>query len=92
MDGCGRSSADRSSINGNAAGAHGSGDGFEAARVMSEATRVMSEAAVRELGSPRVTGLTHAQLEDFLAQQYRQLLQDLLDLKAIGKPRVREAT
>jgi hypothetical protein len=58
--------------------------------------RAMFEAVVNELGSPQTAGLTHAQLEDLLAERYRQvtrqLLQDLLDLKAAEEARFPEVT
>jgi hypothetical protein len=58
--------------------------------------RAMFEAIVDELGSPRAAGLTHAQLEDLLAERQRevtrQLLQDLLDRKARREARFPEVT
>jgi hypothetical protein len=48
--------------------------------------RARFETVVAELGSPRVAGLTHAQLEDWLDEHQRevtrQLLRDRLDLNA----------
>jgi hypothetical protein len=50
------------------------------------AARARFEAVLAELGAPAAAGLTHAQLEDLLAQRQQevtqQLLQDRLDLNA----------
>ena len=58
--------------------------------------RGMFEEVINELGSPRVAGFTHAQLEDLLAERQREvtrrLMQDLLDLKAAGEARFPEVT
>jgi hypothetical protein len=58
--------------------------------------RGLFEEVINELGSPRVAGLTHAQLEDLLAERQREvtrrLMQDLLDLKAAGEARFPQVT
>jgi hypothetical protein len=64
-------------------------DGFTAARAK-------FDEVLTEVGSPRVAGFTHAQLEDWLDEHQRevtrQLLQDRLDLNAKQETRLERVT
>jgi hypothetical protein len=60
------------------------------------AARAVFEALLGELGSPRLAGSTHAQLEDYLAEHSleltRQMMQDFLDRNAKQETRLPEVT
>jgi hypothetical protein len=71
-------------------------DGREGGSGSFAPARALFEAVVAELDSPETAGLTHAQVEDLLAERSRevtrQLMQDWLDARAASEARFQEVT